>query len=126
MGSGLGGSGTIVDQIGIRATRGPDRLSPFFIPMSIANIASGQTAMSFGAMGPNFATGERLCHRRARHRRGGGDDPPWGRRDHVRGRLGGGHLRGDRRRFAAMRALSTRNDDPTGASRPFDRAGTDS
>src|SRR5205085_9690898 len=56
IGSGLGGSGTLIEQVGINVTRGPDRLSPFFIPMAIANLASGQTAISFGAKGPNWAT----------------------------------------------------------------------
>src|SRR4051812_31804884 len=55
IGSGLGGSGTLMEQVAIGATRGPDRLSPFFIPMTIANMASGQVAMSYGLQGPNFA-----------------------------------------------------------------------
>jgi len=122
MGSGLGGSGTMVDQFGTWATRGPDRLSPFFIPMSIANMASGQTAMSFGAMGPNFAPVSACAT--------GG---------HAIGEAAEMILRGDAEAmfaggteavvyeaivgaFAAMRALSTRNDDPAGASRPFDKA----
>ena len=56
IGSGIGGSGTLVEQITINATRGPDRISPFMIPMGIANMASGQSAISFGARGPNWAT----------------------------------------------------------------------
>ena len=56
VGSGMGGTGTLVEQIGINVQRGPDRISPFFIPMAISNMASGQTAISFGARGPNFAT----------------------------------------------------------------------
>jgi 3-oxoacyl-[acyl-carrier-protein] synthase II len=56
IGSGLGGSATLMDQMAINATRGPDRLSPFFIPMAIANMGSGQAGISFGARGPNFAT----------------------------------------------------------------------
>ncbi|HUP82686.1 MAG TPA: beta-ketoacyl synthase N-terminal-like domain-containing protein [Candidatus Limnocylindria bacterium] len=56
IGSGIGGSGTIVEQVSINATRGPDRISPFFIPMGIANMASGQSAISFGARGPNWGT----------------------------------------------------------------------
>jgi 3-oxoacyl-[acyl-carrier-protein] synthase II len=120
MGSGLGGSGTMVDQFGTWATRGPDRLSPFFIPMAISNMASGQTAMSFGAKGPNFAPVSACAT--------GG---------HAIGEAGEMIRRGDAEvmfaggteaviyeavvgAFAAMRALSTRNDDPSGASRPFD------
>jgi 3-oxoacyl-[acyl-carrier-protein] synthase II len=120
IGSGLGGSGTLVEQITINATRGPDRLSPFFIPMSIANMASGQTAITFGAQGPNWATvsacataGHAIGEASETIMRGdadvmvaGGSEAP------VYEVLVGA--------FAAMRALSTRNDDPHGASRPFD------
>src|SRR4051812_7341414 len=120
IGSGLGGSGTLVEQITINATRGPDRLSPFFIPMAIANLASGQTAISFGAQGPNWATvsacataghaigeaSETIIRGDADLMVAGGSEAP------VYEALVGA--------FAAMRALSTRNDDPHGASRPFD------
>ena len=121
IGSGLGGSGTLIDQMGIAATRGPDRLSPFFIPMSIANMPAGQVAMSFGPQGPNFAPVSACAT--------GG---------HAIGEATEMILRGDAEMmlaggteaviyeaivgaFAAMRALSTRNDDPEGASRPFDK-----
>ncbi len=121
IGSGLGGSGTLLDQISIHATRGPQRLSPFFIPMAIANMASGQAAISFGATGPNFATvsacatsghaigeaAETILRGDAEMMVAGGSEAPI-----LEGLIGG---------FAAMRALSTRNDDPEGASRPFDR-----
>ena len=120
IGSGLGGSGTLIEQISINATRGPDRLSPFFIPMAIANLASGQTAISFGAQGPNWATvsacataGHAIGEATETIIRGdadimiaGGSEAP------VYEALVGA--------FAAMRALSRRNDDPKGASRPFD------
>lgn len=120
IGSGLGGSGTLIEQIAINVTRGPDRLSPFFIPMAIANIAAGQTAISFGAQGPNFATvsacataghaigeaGEIIMRGDAEVMLAGGAEAP------VFEAIVGA--------FAAMRALSTRNDDPAGASRPFD------
>ena len=121
IGSGLGGSGTLIEQISINATRGPERLSPFFIPMAIANLASGQTAISSGARGPNFATvsacataghaigeaGEIIIRGDADMMLAGGSEAP------VYEALVGG--------FDAMRALSTRNDDPAGASRPFDK-----
>jgi 3-oxoacyl-[acyl-carrier-protein] synthase II len=120
IGSGLGGSGTLVDQITINATRGPDRLSPFFIPMAIANMGSGQVAISFGMRGPNFATvsacataghaigeaAETILRTDAEVMLAGGSEAP------VFEPLVGA--------FASMRALSTRNDDPAGASRPFD------
>jgi len=120
IGSGLGGSGTLVEQITINATRGPDRLSPFFIPMAIANLASGQTAISFGARGPNWATVSACAT--AGH--GIGEAAETIIRGDADIMLAGGSeasvyepLVGA---FAAMRALSTRNDDPQGASRPFD------
>ena len=121
IGSGLGGSGTLIEQISINATRGPDRLSPFFIPMGIANMGSGQAAISFGARGPNYATvsacataghaigeaAETIIRGDADVMLAGGSEAPV-----VEALVGG---------FAAMRALSTRNDEPAGASRPFDK-----
>jgi 3-oxoacyl-[acyl-carrier-protein] synthase II len=120
MASGLGGTGTFIDQIGTWATRGPERLSPFFIPMAIANMPAGQVAISFGAMGPSFSTTsacasaghaigeafEMIRRRDADVMIAGGCEAPV-----YEATVGG---------FAAMRALSTRNDDPAGASRPFD------
>lgn len=124
MGSGLGGTGTLIDQIGTVAVSGPGRLSPFFIPMAIANMSSGVAGITFGALGPNFSTtsacassGHAIGEAYEIIRRGdaevmvgGGCEAP------VYAATVGG--------FAAMRALSTRNDDPAGASRPFD-AGRD-
>jgi 3-oxoacyl-[acyl-carrier-protein] synthase II len=120
IGSGLGGSGTLIEQITIDVSRGPDRISPFFIPMAIANLASGQSAISFGAKGPNWATVsacataghaigeafETIVRGDATMMFAGGSEAS------VYEALLGG--------FGAMRALSTRNDDPRGASRPFD------
>lgn len=120
LGTGLGGTGTLIDQIGTWATRGPDRLSPFFIPMAIANMAAGQVAISFGALGPNFTAAsacassghaigeamEMILRRDAEVMLAGGCEAPV-----FETTVGA---------FGAMRALSTRNDDPPGASRPFD------
>ena len=121
IGSGLGGSGTLIEQMTINVTRGPDRLSPFFIPMAIANLASGQAAISFGARGPNYATvsacataGHALGEAAETILRGDADMMlAGGSEASVYEVLVGA--------FAAMRALSTRNDDPEGASRPFDQ-----
>jgi 3-oxoacyl-[acyl-carrier-protein] synthase II len=121
IGSGLGGSTTLFDQISLYAERGPDRISPFFIPMAIANMAAGQVSISTGALGPNYATvsacataghaigeaTETILRGDAEVMLAGGTEAPV-----VEGLVGG---------FAAMRALSTHNDDPSGASRPFDR-----
>jgi 3-oxoacyl-[acyl-carrier-protein] synthase II len=120
IGSGLGGTGTLIEQISINATRGPDRLSPFFIPMAIANMASGQVAISFGARGPNFSTTSACAS--------GGHAIGEAAETIIRGDVDAMFAGGTEAAvyeatvggFAAMRALSTRNHDPAGASRPFD------
>jgi 3-oxoacyl-[acyl-carrier-protein] synthase II len=120
IGSGIGGSTTMMDQFGTLATRGPDRLSPFFIPMIIANIGTGQAAITFNLRGPNWApvsacataghsigeATETIIRGDADLMLAGGAEAP------VTEAFVGA--------FAAMRALSTRNDNPAGASRPFD------
>ena len=121
LGSGLGGATTLFDNVMIMAARGPDRISPFFIPMGIANVGAGQIAITFGPMGPNFATVS-ACATGA-HAIGEAFETI--RRDDADIMLAGGAeaaiheavLGG----FASMKALSTRNDDPPRASRPFDR-----
>jgi len=121
LGTGLGGVGTLNDGFTINALRGPDRISPFLIPMGIPNVGAGQIAISFGMTGPNFATVSACAT-------GGhavGEASETIRRDDADIMLAGGSeacifevLIGG---FAAMRALSTRNDDPAAASRPFDK-----
>jgi 3-oxoacyl-[acyl-carrier-protein] synthase II len=122
MSSGLGGTATLVEQIGLSVTNGLARLSPFFIPMAIANMPSGVAGIVFGALGPNFSTtsacassGHALGEASEIIRRGDADIMVAGGCEaSVQGATVGG--------FAAMRALSTRNDDPAAASRPFDAA----
>ena len=121
IGSGLGGLGTLIDQIATWATRGPDRVSPFFIPMAIGNMAAGQAAISFGAQGPSFAPTSACAS-------GGhsiGEAAETIRRGDAEMMLAGGSeavvYETTVAAFSAMRALSTRNDDPAGASRPFDQ-----
>jgi 3-oxoacyl-[acyl-carrier-protein] synthase II len=121
LGSGLGGGTTLASNIETLALRGPDRLSPFFIPMGIANIAAGQVAIAFGPLGPNFASVSACAS-------GGhavGEAFEMIRRDDADVMIAGGSEAGLHEAwvgaFCAMRALSTRNDDPEGASRPFDR-----
>ncbi len=121
LGSGLGGVATLFDNVLLMGERGPDRISPFFIPMGIANVGSGQVAIAFGMLGPNFATVS-ACATGA-HAIG----EAWEtiRRDDADVMLAGGTeaaiheavLGG----FSSMKALSTRNEDPEAASRPFDR-----
>ena len=121
LGTGLGGVGTLNDGFTINALRGPDRISPFLIPMGIPNVGAGQIAINYGMTGPNFATVSACAT-------GGhavGEASETIRRDDADIMLAGGSeacifevLIGG---FAAMRALLTRNDDPAAASRPFDK-----
>ncbi len=120
-GTGLGGVGTLVDGITINALRGPDRISPFFIPMGIPNVGAGQIAISFGMTGPNFTTvsacatgGHAIGEAWETIRRGDAETMVAGGAEAgIREPLVGG--------FDSMHALSRRNDDPAGASRPFDQ-----
>jgi 3-oxoacyl-[acyl-carrier-protein] synthase II len=121
LGTGIGGGITFAEQVTVGVEKGPDRMSPFFIPMAIPNLAAGQAAIVVGALGPNFAVssacatgGHALGEAWEIIRRGDADLMIAGSSEAgISEALVGG--------FAAMRALSTRNDDPTGASRPFDR-----
>ena len=120
LGTGLGGVGTLIDGFTTNALRGPDRISPFLIPMGIPNIGAGQIAIQFGMTGPNFTTvsacasgGHALGESSEIIRRGDADVMVAGGVEACiyEAVIGG---------FAAMRALSRRNDDPAAASRPFD------
>lgn len=121
LGSGLGGVNTLFDNVLVMAERGPDRISPFFIPMGIANVAAGQVAIAFGPLGPNFATvsacatgGHAIGEAWETIRRHDADVMIAGGVESAihEAAIGG---------FCSMKALSTRNDDPAAASRPFDR-----
>ncbi len=120
LGTGLGGVGTLEDGFTADVTRGPDRISPFLIAYGIPNVGSGQIAISFGMTGPNFATVSACAT-------GGhavGEAFETIRREDADVMLAGGSEAGIFETlvggFAAMRALSARNDDPAAASRPFD------
>jgi len=121
MGTGFGGAITVADQITTFVERGPDRVSPFFIATAIANIPAGQIGITFGPLGPNLAT-QSAC---ASGGHAIGEAAEMIRRGDAEVMLAGGaeaavhpvFIAG----FSAMRALSTRNDDPQAASRPFDR-----
>jgi 3-oxoacyl-[acyl-carrier-protein] synthase II len=122
LGSGLGGVNTLFDNVLVMAERGPDRISPFFIPMGIANVGAGQIAIASGALGPNFATvsacatgGHALGEAWETIRRGDADVM-------IAGGVEAGMHEATVGGFASMKALSTRNDDPEAASRPFDKA----
>jgi 3-oxoacyl-[acyl-carrier-protein] synthase II len=119
--SGIGGFSTIEREHRALLEGGPRRISPFFIPASIINLAAGQVSIRFGAKGPNSATCT-ACSASAHAigdaleiiRRGRADVMIAGGSEAAITPMGVGG-------FAAMRALSTRNDDPARASRPFDR-----
>ena len=119
VGSGIGGMKTFEDQARVYVERGAGRISPMFIPMQIANMGSGHVAMKYGAMGPSStvvtacATGTGAIGEAARYIQLGLADLmiAGGAEASVTPMAIGG--------FSNMKALSTRNDDPTGASRPF-------
>jgi 3-oxoacyl-[acyl-carrier-protein] synthase II len=119
--SGIGGFSTIEREHRSLLEGGPRRISPFFIPAAIINLAAGQVSIRFGAKGPNSAT----CTACSASAHAIGDAFEIIVRDDADVMIAGGSesaitpmgVGG----FAAMRALSTRNDDPTGASRPFDK-----
>jgi 3-oxoacyl-[acyl-carrier-protein] synthase II len=121
LGSGLGGVSTLFDNVLLMADRGPDRISPFFVPMGIANVGSGQVAIAFGMLGPNFA----IVSACATGAHAIGEAWETIRRDDADIMLAGGSEAAIHEAvvggFASMKALSTRNDDPEAASRPFDR-----
>jgi 3-oxoacyl-[acyl-carrier-protein] synthase II len=120
IGSGIGGMETIEDQVGTLIRRGPGRVSPFMIPMLIVNMASGYVSMLVGAKGPNLAVvsacatathalGEAaraIVHNDADIMIAGGTEAAITQMGYAG--------------FCAMKAMSTRNDEPERASRPFD------
>ena len=124
VGSGIGGLDTFVEQTLLVEERGPDRVSPLFIPMVIANMAGAQVSMELGLKGP-LSCISTAC---ASGNHALGDATEIIRRGQADAMLAGGTEASITRTgiaaFNAMRALSTRNDDPQGASRPFD-AGRD-
>ena len=121
MGCGLGGLATLQRSHQMLLDRGPNRVSPFFIPMLIGNMAPGQISIEFGLKGPNLCTATACTA--GTHAIGISLDLI--RNGVCKGVVCGGveavvtelALAG----FAAMKALSTRNDEPEKASRPFDK-----
>ena len=121
IGSGIGGFRTIEDEHTALVDGGPRKISPFFIPASIINLASGQVSIRFRAKGPNLAT----CTACSASAHAVGDSYEIIKRGDADVMITGGSeaaitpmsVGG----FGALRALSTRNDEPTRASRPFDK-----
>jgi 3-oxoacyl-[acyl-carrier-protein] synthase II len=121
IGSGIGGVQTIEREHSALLAGGPRKISPFFIPSAIINLASGQVSIRFGAKGPNLAS----CTACSASAHAIGDSFEIIKRGDADVMITGGSeaaitpmsLGG----FAALRALSTRNDEPHRASRPFDK-----
>jgi 3-oxoacyl-[acyl-carrier-protein] synthase II len=121
IGSGIGGFTTIENEHIAFLNGGPRKISPFFIPSSIINLAAGQVSIRFGAKGPNLATCT-ACTASAHAlgdsyeiiKRGAADAMISGGTEAAVCPMGVGG-------FAALRALSQRNDEPSRASRPFDK-----
>lgn len=122
--SGIGGFTTIEREHKALLDGGPRKISPFFIPSAIINLAAGQVSIRFGAKGPNSAT----CTACTASAHAIGDAYEIIRRNDADAMIAGGSEAAVCRMglggFAALRALSTRNDEPERASRPFD-AGRD-
>ena len=121
LGSGIGGFMTIENEHKALLAGGPRKISPFFIPSAIINLAAGHVSIRFGAKGPNLAT----CTACSASAHAIGDSFEIIRRGDADAMIAGGSeaaitpmsVGG----FAALRALSTRNGDPAHASRPFDK-----
>ena len=120
IGSGVGGIITISDQHKILLKKGPKRVSPFLVPMMLGDMASGQVSMMIGAKGPNFSTvsacatgADSIGEALEMIRRGRADVVIAGGTEAAVCEIG---VAG----FNSCMALSTRNEDPQGASRPFD------
>ena len=121
VGSGIGGMETFETQHTALMERGPSRVSPYFIPMMISDMAAGQVSIQFGLRGPNFCTvsacasGAHAVGEALRLLRAGDADVilAGGAESTVTPMAMAG--------FGNLRALSTRNDDPVRASRPFDK-----
>jgi 3-oxoacyl-[acyl-carrier-protein] synthase II len=119
--SGIGGLKTLEDQHAVLLVKGPSRLSPFTIPMLISNMGSGLISMEFGLKGPNLcivtacATSNNAIGESWRMIKFGDADI------FLAGGSEASIVTVGMAAFSAMKALSTRNDDPHGASRPWDR-----
>jgi 3-oxoacyl-[acyl-carrier-protein] synthase II len=119
-GTGIGGITTLSEQFDVLRDRGPDRISPFLIPMMIADTPAGQISMSVGAKGPNFGvvsacatSGHCIGEAMETIRRGDAEVV-------IAGGAEAGIVPIGIAAFNSMKAISTRNADPEHASRPFD------
>jgi 3-oxoacyl-[acyl-carrier-protein] synthase II len=121
IGTGIGGIGSLLEQVEVMRDRGPDRVSPFLVPMMISDSAAGMIAIRFGARGPNMALAtacasgnNSIGEATEIIRRGAADVMMAGASEAAIVPVAMAGLN-------VMTALSTRNDDPQTASRPFDK-----
>jgi 3-oxoacyl-[acyl-carrier-protein] synthase II len=121
IGSGIGGVDTLYEAVTTLNEKGPSRVGPFTIPMLLVDLAAGQVSIQLGAKGPNFA----IVSACATAAHSIGEAAELIRRGHAKAVFAGGAegCVGELAvaSFSSMRALSTRNDDPERASRPFDK-----
>ena len=121
IGTGVGGLETLIDQVVLMEQRGPSRLSPFLVPMLMANAASAQISMQFGLKGPSL-THVSACASSSHAIGESGEIIRRGQADvMVTGGSEAAVLPLAIGAFSNMHAMSRRNDDPEGASRPFDK-----
>lgn len=122
IGNGIGGLHSIEAQHQVLSERGPSRISPFFIPSVISNLAPGHISIKYGFQGPNYT----LTSACASGAHAIGEAAKYIREGHCDVMIAGGAEAGvtplAMAGFAAMKALSTRNDQPQKASRPFDKS----
>lgn len=121
IGSGIGGIETLTETVATIRGKGPSKVSPFAIPMILTDLAAGQVSIQMGLKGPNYAVVS-ACSSSAHAI---GEAAEIIKRGQARAMFAGGSeatvCEVGVATFGAMKALSTRNDDPTGASRPFDK-----
>jgi 3-oxoacyl-[acyl-carrier-protein] synthase II len=121
IGTGIGGIGTLLEQVNVMHERGPERVSPFLVPMMISDSAAGMLAIRFGARGPNMAlatacaSGNNAIGEATEIIRRGAADVM------VAGASEAAIVPVAMAGLNVMTALSTRNEDPQSASRPFDK-----
>ncbi|HYP40217.1 MAG TPA: beta-ketoacyl synthase N-terminal-like domain-containing protein, partial [Chloroflexia bacterium] len=121
IGSGIGGIETLTESVMIIHEKGPNKVSPFAIPMLLTDLAAGQVSIQMGMKGPNFAVVS-ACSTSAQ---AVGEATEIIRRGQAKAMFAGGAeatvCKVGLATFGAMRAISTRNDEPEKASRPFDK-----
>jgi 3-oxoacyl-[acyl-carrier-protein] synthase II len=121
LGTGIGGISTLLEQVEVMRERGPERVSPFLVPMMISDSAPGMIAIRFGARGPNMAlatacaSGNNVIGEALEMIRRGAADVM------IAGASEAAIVPVAMAGLNVMTALSTRNDDPQAASRPFDK-----